>query len=647
MPSRINTASNLHRSESTSRPPAASHRPACRIVSSLLLILSLAGCGNGFKVTGDHADKDNYALKIDPAAPVVTVGHTVHLTGSSPWGPGAVWTVLPASAGAIDNSGVFTAGNTPVDGKIVAMWKGDVRYTATADLKVVAAPDATITTSADVITINTTATASVPTQPGSTYKWAVLGGVISGGQGTPRIQFTSPVLGVVQVTCIVTNAAGDSANGQKSTTVIDIPPSVQYTPAAYTVTRGKPVAPIHPVSTGGAPVTWSISPGLLPGLTFDPATGQITGTPTTLSSAITYTVTATNSGGSATTSVTISSVDALPVIAYNPSAYLFTVGAPIPPIVPTVSGGAITSWSIAPALPAGLIFDPATGIVSGTPTALGVAATSTVTGTNSGGSATATLSIRVVDAPPVIHYNPTAQTFVRGTAIGSIVPTNTGGPALSWTVTPSLPAGLAFDTATGIITGTPTTPAPAATFTVTASNTVVLTYTVADVAPVFAYSPAAYTFTNGTAIAPVTPTLTSGAAVSWSISAPLPAGLSFDTATGRISGTPTGVSAAATSTVTATNSYGSSSTATVTITVVDRAPVIRYNPSAFSLTRGVPFPTLVPRHQSHGGLHQRSRHRGHRNQRRRKLQSHRRSRQQPPHPHREPRSHQRLYPHRL
>lgn len=318
MPSRISTASYLHRSESTSRPPAASHRPALRIVSSLLLVLSLAGCGNSFKFTGDHTDKDNYALKIDPAAPVITVGHTVHLTGSSPWGSGAVWTVLPASAGVIDNSGVFTAGNTPVDGKIVAIWRGDVRYTATADLKVVAAPDATILTSAEVITVNTTATASVPTQPGSTYKWAALAGAISSGQSTPRIQFTSSVLGPVQITCIVTNAAGDSANGQKSVTVTDILPSVQYTPTAYTVTRGKSVAPVHPVSTGGAPVTWTISPGLLPGLTFDPATGQITGTPTTLFSAITYGVTATNSGGSATTSVTISSVDALPVIAYNP-----------------------------------------------------------------------------------------------------------------------------------------------------------------------------------------------------------------------------------------------------------------------------------------------------------------------------------------
>lgn len=120
--------------------------PTGTVLASILLVLALAGCGNGFKFTGDHLDKDNYALKIDPAAPIVTVGHTVHLTATSRWGSGAVWSVLPAAAGAIDANGTFTASMTPTSGTIVAMWKNDVRYTATAILQVVAAPDATITT---------------------------------------------------------------------------------------------------------------------------------------------------------------------------------------------------------------------------------------------------------------------------------------------------------------------------------------------------------------------------------------------------------------------------------------------------------------------------------------------------------------------
>ena len=82
--------------------------------------------------------------------------------------------------------------------------------------------------------------------------------------------------------------------------------------------------------------------------------------------------------------------------------------------------------------------------------------------------------------------------------------------------------------------------------------------------------------TVGTPIGNVNPTVT-GTPTSYSISATLPAGLSFDTGTGVISGTPSATAASATYTVTATNA-GGSTPGTVTI-VVDqpadtRAPVI-------------------------------------------------------------------------
>jgi uncharacterized protein (TIGR02145 family) len=60
-----------------------------------------------------------------------------------------------------------------------------------------------------------------------------------------------------------------------------------------------------PTNTGGTPTTYSISPGLPAGLTFNTATGAITGTPTVLSAATSYTITASNSGGSTTTTISI------------------------------------------------------------------------------------------------------------------------------------------------------------------------------------------------------------------------------------------------------------------------------------------------------------------------------------------------------
>ena len=136
----------------------------------------------------------------------------------------------------------------------------------------------------------------------------------------------------------------------------------------------------------------------------------------------------------------------------------------------------------------------------------------------------------------------------------------------SWSVSPSLPAGLSLDSSTGAISGTPSAVTSSATYTVTASNTggsdtATLTFVVNDVAPSsIAYSPSSFTLTKGTAMTTVTPTSSGGTVTSWSVSPSLPAGLSIDSSTGAISGTPSAVTSSATYTVTASNTGGSDTT---------------------------------------------------------------------------------------
>ncbi len=73
-------------------------------------------------------------------------------------------------------------------------------------------------------------------------------------------------------------------------------------------------------------------------------------------------------------------------LAYASNPAVYTLCQSIPANQPTWSGGAITAFSVTPALPPGLALDAVSGVVAGTPSALRAVATHTITGTGPGGS---------------------------------------------------------------------------------------------------------------------------------------------------------------------------------------------------------------------------------------------------------------------
>ena len=415
--------------------------------------------------------------------------------------------------------------------------------------------------------------------------------------GTPTTLSTNTTY-----TITATNTGGSDTATITITVNAVIPSSLDYDPDTFTLTNGTAMTSVTPSVSGGAVTSWSISPTLSAGLSFDTSDGTISGTPTALSTSTTYTITATNTGGSDTATVTITVNAIIPSsLDYDPASFTLTNGTAMTSVTPTVSGGAVVTWSISPTLPGGLSFDTSDGTISGTPTELSTSTTYTITATNTGGSDTATVTITVnAVIPSSLDYDPDSFTLTNGTAMTSVTPTSSGGAVTSWSISPSLPTGLSFDTSDGTISGTPTALSTATTYTITATNTggsdtATVSITVNAIIPSsLDYDPDSFTLTNGTAMTSVTPTVSGDDVVTWSISPSLPAGLSFDTSDGTISGTPTELSTSTTYTITATNT-GGSDTATVTITVNAIIPSsLDYDPASFTLTNGTAMTSVTP-----------------------------------------------------
>ena len=267
--------------------------------------------------------------------------------------------------------------------------------------------------------------------------------------------------------------------------IIDSAPNnLSYnTPNVFII--GEAITNLVPI-VSGENLEFSIEPSLPNGLNFDETTGIISGTPTELSQATDYEVTATNSGGSTSFTLSIEIIDSAPTNLSYSTPNVFIIDEAITNLVPIVSGENLV-FSITPSLPNGLNFDETTGIISGTPTELSQATNYTVTATNSGGSTSFTLSIEIIDIAPTNLSYYTPNVFIIGEAITDLVPI-VSGENLEFSIVPSLPNGLSFDETTGIISGTPTEFSAATNYTVTATNSggstsFILSIEIIDIAP--------------------------------------------------------------------------------------------------------------------------------------------------------------------
>ena len=408
------------------------------------------------------------------------------------------------------------------------------------------------------------------------------GGLTATGTGSP-ITVSGLQNGTTYTfTITATNAAGMSLASSPSNSVV---PSASVTAtqgiASTSLTQNHAATAFTPVlgGSGVAPLTYTISPALPTGLGFSATTGTITGTPTVASAAATYAITVTDASLAAATASFSLTVNTAVVATPGTAPPTVTEGALVAPFTPiTGSGGTVPfTYSISPALPAGLSINPATGQITGTPLAASPDTLYTVTITDANGAtSTATFNLGVISPLVAESKSVTATYNSTGTTSTAIDLTSaiTGGVPTGVTVAASPAHGSA--TVSGlIVTYTPTQGyygTDSFNYTATAGAFISSLGTVSITIPAPTISAGSVILPGGAiGVAYARTILPSGGAAPYTFSAvlssgTLPAGLTLSSA-GVISGTP---SAACTCVFTVTgtdSSSGSGGPVTFTLTL--------------------------------------------------------------------------------
>ncbi|MNK69476.1 putative Ig domain protein [compost metagenome] len=398
---------------------------------------------------------------------------TLNLSG------GAATSVAVASAA---SHGAATSSGTSITYTPTAGYVGPDSFTYTASNGIGTSAPATVSITVGVPTVSLTpaslpnATAETPysatvTAAGGTapYAYSVSAGSLPAGLSL------NTATGVLSGTANVAGSFSFSLRASDSSTGVGAPFSATN---SYTLTIAAPVITLTPgtlpaaaaataysqqlTAAGGVvPYAYTVTSGSLPaGLTLSSG-GLLSGTPTAAGS-FTLTVQAQDAhqfAGAQSYTLTVSS----PTLSLNlPSLPGSTAGTAYSAAITAAGGTAPYVYSVsAGSLPAGLSLNAATGVLSGTTNVAGnFAFTVKVTDSSTGVGApfSATRSYTLAVGAPTLTLTPASLAGIRIAEAYSQQFTAAGGVApYAYTLASgTLPAGLALDAATGVLSGTPT-----------------------------------------------------------------------------------------------------------------------------------------------------------------------------------------------
>jgi len=426
---------------------------------------------------------------------------------------------------------------------------------------------------------------------GNVEVWAIYPDLPSGLIFADGAITGTPLVNMTRTNYIVwANTTGGSISASINITILEPVGVLVYDPAILDLTRGVLMTPAVPTLSQGMPSSWAIEPELPLGLTF--FDGTISGTPLENTTTLIYTVWANHSGGSASTTVSITVNEPLPIIGFSPDNLTLIRYEAMTPHTSISTGGFVETWTISPALPDGLIF--ANGTVSGTPLLNLSEIAFTVTATNSGGSVSVILHMTVLEPQANLSIEVDDYVLTRSEGGLNFTINNSGGFVASWEIEPALPPGITL--VDGVIYGTSLANRTLMNYTVWANNTggsssVSFTLTVLEPVVILSYPPLVFELANGISWSYIVPTLAGGMADTWGIEPSLPDGLWL--ANGRILGVPETNLSETVFTVWANNSGGSANS-TFSLLINQPFFLARYPTSLFVLDINESIGSLEP-----------------------------------------------------
>ena len=259
-------------------------------------------------------------------------------------------------------------------------------------------------------------------------------------------------------------------------------------------------------------------------------------------------------------------------------------------------------YTISPNVGNGLNFNIVTGTLTGTPIAAAALVSYTIT-EMSPGFPTQTYDVTVNSATsPLFLLSSSSEVATAGSPIAGYTISPLGTAAVSYAILPAVSPGLAFNTNTGLLSGTPSSAHALVSYTVTATdgaaNTAFQTFDLTvnafvPTTPAFTLTSGSESVTTGNSIVGYSIISTGDAITSYSINPSVTGtGLSFSTVTGLLTGAPLTVAAGNSYTITARDAAAHAASQNFILLVslpVPIFPAFTLSHSTESATSGTPI----------------------------------------------------------